>query len=80
MIGGDADSWNHAWYAWAALDMEQKLSAVAWIRKRVEAGNWDDSILKSLPSTVLAKKNWNRPMAKPSEGRRSFGNERLRNA
>lgn len=81
LIGGDADSWNHAWYAWATLDMEQKLSAVAWIRKRIEVGNWDDSILKSLPSTVLAKKNWNRPISKPtSEGRRSFGDERLRNA
>lgn len=81
LIGGDADSWDHAWYAWATLDMEQKLSAVAWIRKRIEVGNWDDSILKSLPSTVLAKKNWNRPISKPtSESRRSFGDERLRNA
>lgn len=81
LIGGDSDSWSHAWYAWTTLDPEQKINAISWIRKRVDTKNWEDSILKSLPNTVLVKKNWDRPMAQPSNGlKRSVGDERLRNA
>lgn len=80
LIGGDNDSWSHAWYAWTALDLEQRMSALSWIRKRVKTENWDDSVLKSLPNTVLSKKTWNRPMAVVNNTKRSAGDERLRNA
>ena len=81
LIGGDSDSWSHAWYAWTVLDAGQRIAAIAGIRKRVDAKLWDDSILKSLPNNVLSKKTWDRPIAQASNGtKRSSGDERLRNA
>lgn len=79
LIGGDSDSWNHAWYAWTVLDASQRIDAISGIRRRVEAEAWDDSILKSLPNNVLAKKTWNRPIA---QGKRQLSRfeEMLKNA
>ena len=81
LIGGDSNSWMHAWYAWTALDPSQRIAAIDGIRRRVDAEAWEDSILKSLPNNILAKKNWDRPMAPASNGRKlSRYEEMLRDA
>lgn len=62
LIAGDEGSWRRAWFEWSALDPEQKLKAIAGIRTRVEMCLWDDAVLRSLPSTVLAEKKYGRPI------------------
>lgn len=68
LIAGDEGSWRRAWFEWKALDPEQKIKAIAGIRARVEMCMWDDAVLRSLPSTVLAEKKYGRPIPRSING------------